>query len=163
MEHQRELKRKLGKLLYIAIGLRRALTYRGRRVTVIADGWALKRRVLLTLVSNAQLYGAAMRIPPTAQVDDGRLDLTLLHGDNALHVAWHFIRLGAGLYQRQPDIEQFPVREVEIHGAKLPVHVDAEPVGSTPVRISIRPRALRVLVPESANRALFATMDNKRR
>jgi diacylglycerol kinase (ATP) len=155
VEAQRALKHQWGKLFFVLVGLRQALQYRGRRIVVTVDGTTRKRRVLLALTSNAQLYGALVRMPPDARVDDGLLDVTLLHGDNALNTAWHFIRLGAGFYRQQPDIEHLRGREIEIRGATLPVHLDAEPVGATPLRISIQPRAVRVLVPPTANRKLF--------
>lgn len=155
VEKDRENKRRFGKLFFLAIGLREALQYRGRRVHVRVDGVSYRRRVLLALTSNTQLYGAMVRLPPDARIDDGLLDVTLLHGDNVMHTLWHFFRLGAGFFEREPDIEHHRGRAVEIRGDNLPVHVDAEPVGTTPVKIRIKPRALRVLVPSTARRELF--------
>ncbi len=156
VETQRAAKRRWGKLFFLFVGFRQALRYRGRRVTVTVDGQTYKRRVIQALISNAQLYGALTRIPPDARVDDGLLDVTLLHGDNALHTIWHFIRLGAGLYNQQPDIEHLRGRAIEIRGDKLAAHVDAEPFGATPLKIKVQPRAARVFVPETATRGLFA-------
>lgn len=157
VENDRANKRRFGKLFYITLGLREALQYRGRNITVNVDGKIFRRRVLLALTSNVQLYGAMVRIPPDARIDDGWLDVTLLHGDNVLHTAWHFLRLGMGFFKREPDIEHYRAHQVEIRGDNLPVHVDAEPVGATPLRIQVQPRALHVLVPETANRELFAS------
>lgn len=155
VEQDRDNKRRFGKLFFLAIGFRQALQYTGHPIRVKIDGVTYRRRVLLALTSNTQLYGAVMRVPPDARLDDGLLDVTLLHGDNAAHTLWHFIRLGTGFFHRQPDIEHHRGRSITILGDDLPVHVDAEPVGTTPVQIRIRPRALRVLVPETANRSLF--------
>lgn len=155
VEQDRFNKRRFGKLFYLAVGLREALQFRGHSVRVKIDSITYRRRVILALTSNTQLYGAMVRLPPHARVDDGLLDITLLHGDNAVHTLWHFIRLGAGFFHREPDIEHHRGRVISIHGDKLPVHVDAEPIGTTPVQIRIRPNALRVLVPETANRTLF--------
>lgn len=155
VEQDRDNKRRFGKLFFLAIGFREALQYRGRRVQVKVDGITYRRRVLLALTSNAQLYGAMVRLPPMAQIDDGLLDVTLLHGDNVFNTLWHFVRLGAGFFEREADIEHHRGRAIEIRGDIVPVHVDAEPVGTTPVQIRIKPRALRVLVPETANRNLF--------
>ncbi|MCC7164545.1 MAG: diacylglycerol kinase family lipid kinase [Anaerolineae bacterium] len=155
VESDRDNKRRFGKAFFLAVGFREALQYRGRKVSVKVDGVTYRRRVLLALTSNTQLYGAMVRLPPTARINDGLLDVTLLHGDNALNALWHFVRLGAGFFARQPDIEHYRARNVEIRGDTLQVHVDAEPVGATPVRIHIKPGALRVLVPATANRAIF--------
>ncbi len=161
VEAQRELKRAWGKLYFVGVGVRHALAYRGRRISVTVDGRTFNRRVLLALTSNAQLYGAVLRLPPDARLDDGLLDVTLLDGENVLHTAWHFIRLGSGIYERQPDMEHFRGREIELRGATLPVHEDAEPIGSTPIQIQVKPRALRVFVPETAHRGLFITDDSR--
>lgn len=156
VEKDRDNKRRFGKLFYLAVGFREALNYRGRRVRVKVDGITYRRRVLLAVTSNTQLYGSMVRMPPDARIDDGMLDVVLLHGDNVLNTAWHFFRLGMGFFDREPDIEHFRARNVEIRGEALPVHVDAEPIGRTPLQIRIKPRALRVLVPDTANRSLFS-------
>lgn len=156
VENDRDNKRRFGKLFFLAIGLREALQYRGRKVNVKVDSITYRRRVLLALTSNVQLYGAMVRIPPDARIDDGLLDITLLHGDNVFHTLWHFIRLGAGFFAQETDMEHHLGRSIEIRGDALPVHVDAEPVGTTPVLIRIKPRALRILIPETANKSLFA-------
>lgn len=156
VENDRDNKRRFGKLFFLAIGFREALQYRGRKVNVKVDSITYRRRVLLALTSNVQLYGAMVRIPPDARIDDGLLDITLLHGDNVFHTLWHFIRLGAGFFAQESDMEHHRGRYIEIRGEALPVHVDAEPVGTTPVQIRIKPRALRILVPETANKSLFA-------
>lgn len=155
VERDRTNKRRFGKLFFLAVGFREALQSRGHPMRVKIDSVTYRRRVLLALTSNIQLYGAMVRIPPDARIDDGLLDVTLLHGDNAAHTLWHFIRLGAGFFHREPDIEHHRGRSIIIFGNRLPVHVDAEPVGRTPVQINIKPRALRVLVPTTANRSLF--------
>ncbi len=155
VEEQRAVKRRWGKLFFVFVGFRQAIQYRGRRIAVTVDGEDHKRRVIFALVSNAQLYAALFRVPPDARVDDGLLDITLFHGDNALHTAWHFIRLGTGFFQQQRDIEHLRGRDIEIRGATLPVHLDAEPFGTTPLHITIQPRAVRVLVPETATQNLF--------
>lgn len=155
VENDRGNKRRFGKMFFLAIGFREALQYRGRKITVKVDGVTYRRRVLLALTSNTQLYGAMVRMPPDARIDDGLLDITLLHGDNALNTLWHFMRLGTGIFLDQSDIEHYRARKVEISGDILQVHVDAEPVGTTPIKIRIRPNALRVLVPSTANRAIF--------
>ncbi len=155
VEGQRELKRRWGKLFFVLVGFRQALEFRGRRVQVTVDGQTYDRRVILALVSNSQLYGGFVRLPPDALIDDGILDVTLLHGINTFHTAWHFARLGMGMFNLLPDTDLVRGREVEIRGARLPLHLDAEPVGSTPVQIEIRSRAVRIFVPATASRRLF--------
>lgn len=155
VESDRDNKRRFGKMFFLAVGFRQALQYRGHKVSVKVDGVTYRRRVLLALTSNTQLYGAMVRLPPHARINDGLLDVTLLHGDNALNAFWHFMRLRSGIFLDQSDVEHYRARRIEIRGDTLPVHVDAEPVGTTPVKIRVKPGALRVLVPATANPAIF--------
>jgi YegS/Rv2252/BmrU family lipid kinase len=156
VEPQRALKRRLGAAMFWMVGTWAAFTYRGRHAQVEVDGKKRRVRLLLALASNAQLYGGVVRIAPDARVDDGLLDLAVFRGTGVWRTAWHLIRVFLGWHLRAPDVDHYRAREIAIRGPKLPVHVDAEPVGVTPVRISVRPKALRVLVPPSANRSLFS-------
>lgn len=155
IEPQRALKRRLGPALFGAVGVGSSLTYRGQRVRITLDSKSYERRVLMGLVSNAQLYAGVVRFSPGAQLDDGQLDLALFLGAGFFDTAFHTLRIVFGRHTRAPEVEHYRAREMEING-NLPVHLDAEPVGTTPLRITLRPSALRILVPATANRALFA-------
>jgi YegS/Rv2252/BmrU family lipid kinase len=156
IEPQRDLKRRFGKLFFAMVGLRKAWEYRGKRVRLHVDQKKLRRRVILAIAANVQLYAAIARIAPEAKLDDGALDLILFKGTGFAETALHFARVLLGLHLRDPKVEIHRVMTAHISGKKLPVQVDGEPIGFTPVDIRVRPRALRVLVPETANMSLFA-------
>jgi len=156
IEPQRALKRRLGASMFWLVGLRAAFTFRGRRVKITIDGKTRRRRVLMAVASNAQLYGGLVRLSPDARVDDGELNLVLFLGTGALTTGWHLVRVFLGLHHRAPDVEHHIARSISVRGPRLPVQLDGEPMGTTPVEITIRPKALRVLVPPHANRALFS-------
>lgn len=155
-----QMKRRWGALLYWLVGFRTAFHYRGHRVALALDGRVQRARVLLALVSNVQLYGGVVRIATHAQVDDGALDITIFHGAGFFLTAWHLIRVFRGMHLNRPDITNTRATEIEIRAKRMPVHVDGEPVGETPIRIRLLPRALRVLVPARANATLFAARLN---
>jgi diacylglycerol kinase (ATP) len=156
VEPQREMKRRWGALMFWIVGVRDAWYYRGQRATIVLDGKRLRRRVLLALAANVQLYGGIVRIAPSARLDDGLLDLLVFKGTGVGATALHLLRVFVGAHMHDPQVEVYPIKCVTIEGRNLPVHVDAEPVGFTPVEIQVRPRALRVLVPKTANQELFA-------
>lgn len=155
IEPQREMKRRLGKLMFVLVGIREAWSYRGKRATLILDGKRVRRRIIMALTCNAQLYAGLVRIAPDAKVDDGSIDLVILKGTGFAATAWHLIRVLFGAHVRNPQVEIHRVSSITIAGKNLPVHVDAEPIGFAPVEIRVRTRALRVLVPKTANRNLF--------
>jgi diacylglycerol kinase (ATP) len=155
VEPQREMKRRLGALFFWLVGIREAWNFRGKSATLRFDQKRVRQRVILALASNAQLYGGITRIAPKAKVDDGILDLVILKGSGIGSTALHVVRVLLGLHLSDPQVNFYSVRAVTVEGKNLPVQVDGEPIGFTPVEIRVRPRALRVLVPKTANKGLF--------
>ena len=156
IEPQREMKRRLGALLFWLVGIREAWGFRGRPVILEMGDVRTRKRVILALAANAQLYGGIVRIAPQAKIDDGLLDLVVFKGTGFGMTALHLVRVFLGLHLRNPQVEAYHLACVGIRGKNLPVQVDGEPVGWTPVDIAVRPRALRILVPKTANHTLFA-------
>lgn len=152
IEPQRALKRRLGALIFGVVGVQAAFTFRGRRAQIDVDGEMHRTRLLLALASNTQLYGGVVRISPEAKLDDGLLNLAIFHGTGAWMTAWHLVRVFLGWHLKSIDVDHLRAREILIRAPKLPVHVDAEPIGFTPVRISVIPHAVRILLPATANR-----------
>lgn len=155
IEPQRELKRRLGALMFWLVGIREAFSYRGQRVTMKVDGRRMRQRIILALASNAQLYGGIVRIAPYARLDDGILNVVVFKGTGFATTALHLIRVFLGRHLQDPQVEVIRTNCITIEGNNLPVHVDAEPIGFAPVEIRLRPRVLRVLVPKTANQDLF--------
>lgn len=155
VEPQREMKRRFGPLMFWLVGIRNAWSFRGTPARIDLGTRCVRRRIILALAANSQLYGGIVRIAPHALVDDGRLDLVVFRGTGVWATAWHLIRILLGSHLADPQVEAFQARAVKIDACKLPVHVDAEPIGTTPVEINVRPQALAVLVPATANMNLF--------
>ena len=155
IEPQRAAKRRFGMLLFWLVGLKEAWSYRGRRTWLEIDGQRWRHRAILTLISNCQLYGGVVRIATDATLDDGRLDVVMFKGSGLLHTAWHLIKVFLGWHRRDPETETCQGRSVRLRARRVPVHADGELVGTTPAEITVIPQALRVLVPWSANQALF--------
>jgi len=157
VQPHREMRRSLGNTLtYLIALISQSLGLRGTRMTVVIDGKAVRERVILILVSNAQLYGPSVPIAPQAQLDDGMLDVYIFKGSNTLDVARHIVMILSGKHVKDPQVESYRARQVEIRGEEpLPLHTDGDPVGSTPVTLTVLPRALRVIVPPWASDSLF--------
>lgn len=155
VEPQRDMKRRFGTLFFWLVGVRDAWSYRGKRVTMIFDGKRTRKRVIMALACNVQLYAGIVRIAPNAKLDDGLLDVVVLKGTGFWATGWHLVRVFFGAHVRDPQTEIRRVSSVTVIGNNLPLHVDAEPIGFAPVEIRVRPRALRVLVPKTANQSLF--------
>jgi diacylglycerol kinase (ATP) len=156
VEPHREIRRNLGNITYIVAMLARGLELSGTRATIVIDGKAMRQRIIMVLVSNAQFYGGTVRLAPQAQLDDGLLDVYVFKGDNMFDVLGHILMVLLGKQFENPNLEIYRAREVSVRANKpLAVQVDGDPVGFSPVTIKVVPRALRVLVPRWVPRSLF--------
>jgi diacylglycerol kinase family enzyme len=132
----------------------------GTRGNVIVDSQKKRRRVLWAVISNGQLYGRLWRIAPRAKMDDGMLDLTVFEGYGVPSTVRHLAGLTLGQYARDPTVHFYRGYSFSIDTRRpLPVHVDAEPVGTTPVKIQVVPAALYVVLPPKLPGHLFVKED----
>ncbi len=156
VEPHRDIRRTLGNLTYVVTGVAQAFALRGTRMTIVVDGHARRCRVLLILVSNAQLYGPSLRVSPEAQLDDGLLDISIFRGQNVVDVARHFVLLLVGRQETSSRIEMLRGKSIQVLGEKpLAVHLDGDPAGNTPLSIKVLHHAIELVVPPWAPGTLF--------
>ena len=155
--------RRLGYLAWGIASVLVALNFMGHRGQVTVDRHKLRRRLLWVVVSNGQLYGRLWRIAPNAKMDDGWLDVTVFEGRGIFSTIHHILGLTLGFHMRDPRVHQYRCSSVSVRTRKpLPVHVDAEPVGTTPVRISVVPRAVTVILPPRLPEHLLKHLEEQR-
>lgn len=141
-------KRRFGALAYVARGIEEVMRIRGTRARIVLDGRPIKARVLMIVVGNSQLYGGLVKITHRASIDDGLLDVCVIKGDNGINAIGHLIAILRRRFSLNPDIAYYRVHTVEvITRPPLPVQVDGDPIGTTPMRFSVAPAALRALLP----------------
>jgi diacylglycerol kinase (ATP) len=103
---------------------------------------------LLIVVANGPYYGSSFTVAPGAIVDDGLLTISVFRGFSKWELVRHFWSISRGQYHYNPKIETYTVAEVTVKSkAHLPVHVDGQPIGTTPVTLKIAKQALKVIVP----------------
>jgi diacylglycerol kinase (ATP) len=135
-----------------------AIKYRGTHMTVDVDDQHIKCRALMVLISNAPLYGGIARVAAEAILDDGRLDVSIFKGDSFFQAVGHILRVLLRRGARAPEAIMLRGQHIRVDAQRqCYVHVDAEPIGHTPVDVDIVPKALRVLVPTTAPKELFST------
>jgi YegS/Rv2252/BmrU family lipid kinase len=135
-----------------------ATQYRGTPMTIEVDDQPLLRaRALMVLISNIQLYAGIVCPSREARIDDGWLDVSIFKGTSFAYTARHFTSIALGRAAQNPQLIHLRSRQICV-SAKQPtaVHVDAEPIGVTPIDVRVMPRALRVIVPQHAPAALFS-------
>jgi len=147
-----------GQMGYALAALRLTLAYRGVRAEIEIDGQVLRERVLLMVVSNAQLYAGYFHLASGAKLDDGYLDVSLFPGRGFFDAVRYIVQVLLRRHTHGSRVAAYRARTVRVRaGKRCDVHVDAEPICTTPVAYSIEPGALRVMVPLSAPGELFTT------
>lgn len=138
-----------GPLPYFYIGVREFFFYRPELFTLKSDDRKFTVRALLITIANTKQWGNGVYIAPYAEVDDGLLDVCILHRITALRAMYHFPKLLTGKIDRVREYERFQTRSLQIIRQKPgPFHVDGEPVDAGDrLNISIQHRVLKIIVP----------------
>jgi YegS/Rv2252/BmrU family lipid kinase len=148
-------KRRLGAFAYVLRGIEQTLRVRGSRTRIQIDGRTLNGRVLMVVVGNTQLYGGLVKITHRASIDDGLLDVCVIFGDNGISAVRRIIAILRRRYSHDPEIEYYRARSVQVIARpRLPVQVDGDAIGETPMTFTVAPRALRALLPPDLSEGL---------
>jgi len=138
-----------GKATYLAATLRALARYRSARCRVAVDGesW-YQGELLLLAVANGPTFGRGMRIAPHAEVDDGEADVVLVPRLPAWQVPVQMPKLYRGTHLGSRFVRWRRGRTIDfepLDERMPPLDVDGDPWPVGPVRITVRPGALRVI------------------
>ena len=127
--------------------VRVARRYRPPRLSVVVDD-AEPVDCEMVIVSNIRNYGGLFTAADLACCDSGHLDVCALTraGIPALVGAtWSAFRRGLS---EHPGVRYMTGRRILVRAEEtVPVEVDGDPAGTTPVDISVRPRVVPIVVP----------------
>ena len=110
-------------------------------------------------VKTNHLYaGGVAEISPHARLDDGQMDLWLFSGDTWMEAITHAMDLMSGRHVESEQTRCIQFQKITLTSeSTLFSQVDGEPLDeSNEVVIEVRSKALRILAPQDAPRALFA-------
>lgn len=141
-------KRRLGIFAYVIRVLDLAWRFRGTRARIVVDGKTVRSRVLMVVLGNSQLYGGILKVTARASLDDGLLDLCIIKGNSLRGAPLRVLSILLQRYALDPKIEYHRARSVQIMTRRpLPVQVDGDHIGQTPMIFEAVPGALRALLP----------------
>ena len=97
-------------------------------------------------IGNGPYYGGNFNVCPGAVLDDGLFSIGVYRDFSKLELLRHFWSISGGHRHYNPKMEMFEAKRVEVwSGKRLSVHVDGHPIGTTPVRFDVLPKALKVI------------------
>ena len=143
------LLKRLGPLAYVLTAMATALTYRPREVLMRIDGHAVRKDLMWgAMICSIEGAGEGIVLAPGALVDDGRLDLIAMGNLTRREALFEIIpKLADGSYSRHAKVVRTLLDDIHIETQEpIPVDVDGEFVGFSPLRVRVLPEKLRIAV-----------------
>jgi diacylglycerol kinase family enzyme len=134
-------------LQYPYAAVRSVLAFSPTRFTVEVDGQEAVEEAYTVVVANSGFYGAGMHIAPTASLRDGLLDVVIVRAASKLRLIRSMPRLYDGTHVDLDDVVCLRGRDVAVRSAApVTAYGDGERLAPLPVSVTVRDRALTVLV-----------------
>ncbi len=103
-------------------------------------------QTVLAAFANVPAYGGGMKIAPRARIDDGQLDICMIRDISKFKLFCVFPTVYFGRHLGLREVEYIKAPSVRLETEyPLDVYADGEYVCQTPVEISLKPAALRVI------------------
>jgi len=138
---------------YFAATVWEATFWHGMDLRVIADGKEVAGHYLVAVANNIRHYAGGMSVlSPGAFLDDGMMDLWLLSGNSLADAFRHFFDLVAGRHLTSDQARCLPFSSASVESdTPFSIQMDGDPMlGGVRAEISVRRRALKVLMPQKA-------------
>lgn len=149
------LKSIFGTAAYLFEGLLKFLSFPVEQI-VVRDEHGINRSGYHVIMQNTRYYGGSIAMTPNAKIDDGRLDVILIKTPSRWSVLRFLLSISSRQHLKLPYVDYFKTTTLDIQGpAKVSVQSDGDCMGSTPSRVTVLPKALRVLVPRSSTNVTF--------
>ncbi len=149
------LKRWSGALAYAVPSVLRAFGHRSISADLVVDQEALSTPLYWLLLGNTRNYGGVLNLTNQAKADDGLLDICLLQHGGLPRLAWLALWALLRRHQDRAEVVYRTASSIDVQTPGLPVQLDGDYFGETPMTFSVAPGALRVLLPPGRASALF--------
>ncbi|QKJ87807.1 lipid kinase YegS [Paramixta manurensis] len=145
-ETPEKLKSALGGVSYIIHGLMRMDTLKADRCEINGPDFAWQGDALVIGIGNGRQAGGGQRLCPSALINDGKLELSIVTSQELLPTLLHSITRD----DENPNIEAASLPWLTIHAPHpMTFNLDGEPLSGTDFRIEVIPNALSCRLPPS--------------
>ncbi len=138
-----------GRLPYFTLGIKEYFSYVPSAMNLSFGGKERCLKPFLIAIANCKQYGIGAKIAPKAIVNDGFLNLSIVHQAPWYKYLWHLPKVFTGNFGQAPFLETVLTKEVTIAPEKkVPYHIDGEiRFGGENLFAKIEMRALTLKVP----------------
>ena len=137
--------RMFGDLSYLLGVFYRTIALRPYHLTIEIDGRIMERENVFVEISNSRYTGKDFLMAPSAKLDDGLLDITLLNKLSRGKVLQCLPKIFTGAHGTMKEVEMFQAKQIKIKTSVPKILTpDGQLMGSTPIEVKCLPRALEV-------------------
>jgi diacylglycerol kinase (ATP) len=136
-----------GRARYLAAVARELPTFRGIPYAVECDGDRVETQAMLVAVANGPSFGSGMLVCPDARMDDGLLDVLVVHRIGTGEFLRVFPKVFSGRHVGHPAVEIRRARRVRLEAEGISAQADGERFGALPLDLECVPGAVQVIAP----------------
>lgn len=134
-----------GSLVYLYAILRVLPRFTPHRVTI--DG-SRNEEIMFACVGNSRQYGGGIRITPAAKIDDGQLDLCIVHRTSRMQLLKTLPQAYTGGHAKSPFVEMSRGSSFTFVSERpMDVYADGERITATPVQFGLAGERLKIVAP----------------
>ena len=138
----------LHQLVYLYGSLAAVASWHPARFNCSLDGVGLLLSGWSVAVANTGVYGGGMRLAPSASLTDGLLDVVAIAATSRSSFLRALPKVFRGTHVGLPSVSVTQARAVRLDADRpFRVFADGDPVARLPCSVSVKPGALRVLLP----------------
>ena len=153
------VKRWTGMFAFVAAGIKSFFIHQGVRMKITMLDQNNKKKVIRRIVyqlivSNTATYATGFIIDEDSRFDDGLLEVTILKDKGAGDVLKGMASFLVRKHKEwaEAEIEHYTVKKIKVKAAKpVPLQIDGDVIGYTPVYIEVMPKALKLFGPPKEN------------
>lgn len=137
-----------GKISYYWATLAVFVGWQTGEMRVTVDGESRSGKMIDAMICNGRYLGGGMMMCPDAEPDDGAFDVLMIGDVTKRDLAFVLPKTYKGKHLPHPRLELLRGSVVTVESDEpLPIELDGEQPGTTPVRFEVVPRALKLRVP----------------
>ena len=136
------MSRAWGKGRYPLAFVRRLPSFPAARLVARMESRAHEGKALAAIFANGQFFAGGWNVAPRSSLNDGRLDLQVIDCQKSYAVRL-VPKIIKGVHLTDPAVRRYATEAFElVTGPIWPIEADGDPVGNTPVSVSVVPGAL---------------------
>ena len=119
-------------------------SYKPYEVNIKHENGSEAMKVAEIIIANGRYFGGGMLAAPSAELDDGRLDVHIVKGAGKIQLLTKLRKLKDGSHVNDPVVSSMRSSILKIEG-DAPIEIDGENFGELPIEVEVVKDAIRLI------------------